>query len=225
MSLVEQKPQVAAHSPAPWKSAALASCATVMQRITQPGIAVAIWERRLAGPLRDELAQLVLDEVDDTLFKTVLDALDNDLSAAMNEAGYPDTPALRDDIASLARRHAAIVGEDDIGIRLEVVETDACRKFHADYVTARCITTYLGQGTQWIEASSPDRAGLRGGPAIEQIETGAVAMFKGRLWQESPTILHRSPPIGASGEQRLVLAIDPAPREKELAIHLEGQRS
>ena len=40
--------------------------------------------------------------------------------------------------------------------------------------------------------------------------TGAVAVFKGRMLLDPPTVLHRSPPITASGERRLLLAIDPA---------------
>jgi hypothetical protein len=38
---------------------------------------------------------------------------------------------------------------------------------------------------------------------------GEVGIFKGRLWAEEPSILHRSPPIAASGERRLLLVLDP----------------
>ena len=48
---------------------------------------------------------------------------------------------------------ADITGE---GGALEVVRTDSCRKFHADYVTARLITTYLGEGTQWLDEADAD---------------------------------------------------------------------
>jgi len=143
------------------------------------------------------------------------------LADAMEAAGYPDMPAFRRDIAMLGNRHAAVTGETGVRIRLEVVETDACRKFHADYVTVRVITTSRGRGTQWIEAETAEGAGSAGGPPIAQIPTGSVAMFKGRLWRENPTILHRSPPIGDSGEQRLVLVIDTAPAE-DRAIRLGG---
>ena len=44
-----------------------------------------------------------------------------------------------------------------------------------------------------------------------EVPTGAVGVFKGRLLLDPPTILHRSPPISATGERRLVLAIDPLP--------------
>ncbi|MGC4252729.1 MAG: DUF1826 domain-containing protein [Sphingobium sp.] len=167
-----------------------------------------IWRRRVEPDVAAEVAALLLDEVDDIAIASGIDICAQTLADAMTGAGYPDAPALRRDIAMLARRHAAILGDSAVRIRLEVVETDACRKFHADHVKVRTITTYLGQGTQWIEAGSPEGAGLPGGPSIRQLDEGAVAMFKGRLWQENPAIWHRSPPIGGSGEQRLLLVID-----------------
>ena len=187
-----------------------AACPTALRRILHPDIALAIWQRNPGDEIRAELASLVLDEVDDILFESGIGTLAPLLADTMDKAGYPDMLALRRDIVMLARQHAAIAGDRNVRIRLEVVETDSCRKFHADYVPVRTITTYLGQGTQWIAAGSAEAANTPDGPGIEQITTGSVAMFKGRLWQRIPTILHRSPPVGDSGEQRLVLVIDPA---------------
>ncbi|WP_324740219.1 DUF1826 domain-containing protein [Tsuneonella sp. CC-YZS046] len=207
-----------AHSLAGAATAVLASCPTALRQIHHRHTALAIWRRRLAGDVARELASLILDDVDDMIFASESGALEAALAGAMEQAGYPDMPALRADIAMLARQHAAITDDRHARIRLEVVETDSCRKFHADYVKVRTITTYLGRGTQWIEAESAEGALAPDGPGIEQVATGSVAMFKGRLWQENPTILHRSPPIGDSGEQRLVLVIDPAPAQDEMRI-------
>lgn len=101
----------------------------------------------------------------------------------------------------LAALHARLLGEQRVTIRLEVVETDACRKFHADFVTVRTITTYFGRGTQWMR---------RGEDQAHELAAGTVGLFKGRLAQAEPSILHRSPPIADSGETRLVLVIDSA---------------
>lgn len=220
MVLVEQEERVGdemdgAALRAGASSACIVTCPTALQRILRPDIALAVWQRSLAGDIVAELESLVLDEVDDILFASGIDALYAALAEAMERGGYPDTPALRRDIVMLAERHAAVVGARNIRIRLEVVETDACRKFHTDHVRLRTITTYLGRGTQWIEAESADRAGVPDGPEIRQLSTGEVGVFKGRLWQETPTILHRSPPLGGSNEQRLVLVIDPAPHDDE----------
>lgn len=188
-------------------------------------MALAIWQRTLDHVIVSELAGLVLEEVDDILFAGELAAFDTDLSHAMEEAGYPDTPALRQDIAILAGQHAALTGDRKLRIRLEVVETDACRKFHADYVKVRIITTYLGQGTQWTVTTAAERIGAADGPTIRQLDAGDVGVFKGRLWQEVPKVLHRSPPIGNTGERRLVLVIDPAPAEKELVTRIGEARA
>lgn len=220
MVLVEQEERTAeeasgatAHEDA--SSACLVACSTALQRILAPDTALAVWQRSLDADIVAQMESLVLGEVDDLLFTSEIDALETGLAEAMAEGGYPDLPALRRDITMLAGQHATIMGDRKVRVRLEVVETDACRKFHADYVKVRTITTYLGQGTQWIEAASAETVGTPGGPDIHQLEPGEVGMFKGRLWQEAPTILHRSPPVGGSGEQRLVLVIDPPPHEDE----------
>lgn len=214
----EGKSGFAAHEDA--SSACLVACSTALQRILAPDTALAVWQRSLDAEIIGELESLVLDEVDDLLFTSKIDASETALAEAMEGGGYPDMPTLRRDILMLAVRHAAVVGNRKVRIRLEVVETDACRKFHTDYVKVRTITTYRGQGTQWVEADSAETVGAPGGPDIHQLEPGEVAMFKGRLWQEMPTILHRSPPIGASGEQRLVLVIDATPHEDEAVVRL-----
>jgi hypothetical protein len=223
MALIELTVRIADDAPDGQAATAHAihvSCPADLCRILSPETALAVWRRNLAADVGSELTGLKLDEVDDMLFACEIDALATALPGATEQAGYPDLPALTADIALLARQHAAIAGNARVRIRLEVVETDACRKFHSDYVTLRAITTYLGQGTQWTEAEGRDRAGLPGGPEIRQLRTGEVGMFKGRLWQETSAILHRSPPIGNTGARRLVLVIDPAPADEKKSVGL-----
>lgn len=136
------------------------------------------------------------------------------LSDALAAASYPPKliEPLASDIASHVRRLADLLDQDCVAIRLEVVETDACRRFHADHVSIRLILTYSGLGTQWLDNADAER--LRDGAAIESLEirriaTGHVALFKGREWAPDRPIVHRSPPIAGSGERRLVLVIDP----------------
>lgn len=111
---------------------------------------------------------------------------------------------LREDIRDLATRFAALMGVPAVRIRLEAINTNACRKVHADYTDLRLITTYWGPGTDYVP------------PAQEPLETnlvrlpaGHVALFKGRLFGEGHTpCFHRSPPVSDTGELRLVLVID-----------------
>ena len=87
-----------------------------------------------------------------------------------------------------------------MAVRLDVVDTDACRRFHADYVPLRLLCTYVGPGTQWHRCDRADR--------VEQLAAGEVAIFKGRDALDPPVLLHRSPPISRTGERRLLLVLD-----------------
>ncbi len=173
--------------------------AAVLDDIAHPAVALAIWERDLPPGLHDAVASLDFDEVDDVAIELGVDDAPDD---ALRAAGYPDAlvASIAADIAMLAQHHATLTGADRLSVRLEVVETDACRRFHADYVTLRLLCTYAGPGTQWHPVAEPE--------AIGQVSTGAVAVFKGRKLLDPPTVLHRSPPIVASGERRLMLVID-----------------
>lgn len=179
----------------------------VLDAVGRPEVHLAVWSRPLPLALA-WLPQLDWTKIDDLDFATTLEALQADVAEGLAEAGYPAGArgdALAEEVVGHARRFAAIQNIDAISIRLEVIETDACRKFHADHVTARLLTTLVGSGTQWIHGD--------GGPdtPIRQMRTGDVAIFKGWLATETLAILHRSPPIGGTGETRLLLAIDPTP--------------
>lgn len=158
----------------------------------------------------------MLGEIDDIERTVAANRAAPALVEALDAAGYPAEMigALARDIAAHAARLADLVDRDNVAIRLEIVETDACKKFHADYVSLRLILTYAGPGTQWLDQG--DAARLHDGAAIETlcvraIPTGDVALFKGRKWARDAPIIHRSPPIADTGQRRLVLVIDPAP--------------
>jgi hypothetical protein len=52
---------------------------------------------------------------------------------------------------------------------------------------------------------------------VFQVATGAPFVLRGTLWPEKPAsgLLHRSPPIAATGETRLVLVLDPMDTPEE----------
>jgi hypothetical protein len=117
--------------------------------------------------------------------------------------------ALIADIAALANRFAELTGKSSLRVRLEGVTTNACKKVHADYTDVRLITTYAGPGTDYAPHGDGDCC-------LERVPTGAVALFKGRLFGAGhEPCLHRSPPIEGSGEARLVLVIDTPVRATE----------
>ena len=181
----------------------IAASPEVLLSVTAPEVALAIWNRAAPAGLAASIDALVLDAVDDIEAAIEAPISAADLTVTLQDAGYnSDVVALlAEDIAALAGRFAAVVGRTRFKLRLEVIETDACRRFHSDFVTYRLLTTYRGQATQWIETDRPD--------AVAQMRAGEVAIFKGRMLLDDPPVLHRSPPIAATGEQRLLLVLDP----------------
>ena len=178
----------------------------ILAAIHDPGVQLALWQRPRPAAL-DWVDRLSWDEIAD------IDAVINgpdyraSLGLLLRDAGYPQAlPAdhLMDAIAALASRFAGVMACQKLRLRLEVIETDACRKFHMDYVQTRLLMPLVGPGTQWIDRSSGEN------PPVHQLAAGEVAIFKGRLLVNQPAILHRSPPIAGSGQRRLLLVLDPA---------------
>lgn len=189
-------------------SASLSDSIDVLGDIRQPDCNLAIWERH--APIAPSL--LDLNGARDVRFQTRLDRMAADLSSQMKAAGFRDGAeweALRADVIMLAEAYCRLLQMNACEVRLEIVTTDSCRKWHSDYVKARLITTYCGSGTQWLNSADAER--VRDGQEpnrIGQMRAGDVGLFKGKLASETPAI-HRSPPIAGTGETRLLLVLNP----------------
>ena len=120
--------------------------------------------------------------------------------SARSAIGWWTTPLL------WLRVFARLAPAPYLRLRFDVVTTNACRKFHVDFITARLICTYRGPGTQYgisADGSEPRR--------VFSVPTGAPILLRGKLWPERPNsgLLHRSPAIEGTGETRSVLVLDP----------------
>jgi len=188
---------------------------SILARIHDPAVGLAMWKRQVRLDLR---AWLALTDADLLPAGRVLADL-NDIRAAteaiFDMSGTPDGPAagiLIGDIVDLAERFAAIAETDRVDIRLEVLDHDACWKFHQDRVPLRMLTTYLGPGTQYVEPHDSDQA-LREQRAysgiVHDIPEQAVALFKGTLCDTGNGVVHRSPAVAETGETRLLLCLNP----------------
>lgn len=177
--------------------------------IKTPDSAAAIWQRQPAPGFQawiDALAPAVLPSA-----RLILRPAD--IRTAVTEVcdlhGTPDGPErtrLIDDIAALGEIFMGTVAAPYLRLRLSPIDTNACRRFHIDKLTARLICTYRGTGTQYgtsVNGAQPDR--------IFTVPTGAPIVLRGTDWPERPAsgLLHRSPPIEGTGETRLVLVLDP----------------
>ncbi len=187
----------------------VASTPEGLTAIQRPGCAATIWQR---DPLPS--FQSWIDSVDPEHLpraRVVLrpDAVRRALSEIVRASTPPDCEEraiLVDDISALADIFADVMHAPYLRLRLDVVTSNMCRKFHIDAVRARLICTYRGTGTQY--GISTDGAEPR---RVFTVPTGSPIVLRGTLWPEKPKsgLLHRSPPIEGTGETRLMLVLDP----------------
>jgi len=174
--------------------------------IDRDGVNLAIWTRRLNPRLRAWIGALDLTALKDGRWDLPLAGLPRRLTAGLTGIGLPAGPGralLAADLARLACLLSRRTGCWAVTVRLESVDHDACRRFHADNVPVRLITTYAGPGTQWLDDTGAERR-------LRQMQPGHVGLFKGDAWpgNRGRGILHRSPPVEGTGRRRLLAVID-----------------
>lgn len=203
-------PRPLARDPAEARAIREADSGLVLQQIAQPGVAAAIWRRRLSPGFAGWIEGIGLGQMPALRALVDFRAVENRVHAACDRAGLPGgtmRDILASDIGALALMFAQITRHPLMQIRLEAVVTDACRRFHIDRMPARLICTYRGPGTQF---GLEDAAG----PVVPAggMRAGEVAILRGALWPglEVTRLLHRSPPLAGTGQVRLLLALDPA---------------
>jgi len=189
-------------------SAQIEQTLSALRSIREDDTNLSIWEREIAV----DCSNLIASDVENLRFKSDRKAFPALFASALDSGGYPKGSArdwLITDAAQLLDAFCSIMRIDRAEVRLELVTTDSCRKWHSDYVPARLITTYVGEGTQWLKGQDADRVSEGLDPAdIQSLETGHVGIFKGKLATSRPAI-HRSPPISGTGARRLLLVINP----------------
>lgn len=127
------------------------------------------------------------------------------LAAGIHACLGAQTPALAEDVLSLARLYADVTRRDVLRIRLEQVVTESCRKFHVDHLALRLLRSYVGPGVQWTRD---------GGEEVHDTPPEALVILAGTAhpeWSERCTVRHRSPPLSAAQRRaggRLLLTID-----------------
>jgi len=135
------------------------------------------------------------------------------LSVRQQVSGLDESPvlaALVSDIEALTAHFANVTGSEEIAVRLDVIDHDACSLFHRDRAYARLLTTYLGPGTIWVppgcEAQALKDQQTYSGP-VHEMSRFAVGMFRGSLLAPGG-LVHRSPRLSGSGRSRLLLCLN-----------------
>ncbi len=128
------------------------------------------------------------------------------------------------DILLVAEMTACLFDTQRLGVRLELLNSTPCPRFHVDRIAARVLVTYHGSGTEWLHEADLDRSALghRQPPSvkadvcldpshIKQADTGDLVLFKGEGWDgnEGRGWVHRSP---HNTGRRLLLTLDLPPQ-------------
>ncbi|MFA3917024.1 DUF1826 domain-containing protein [Ruegeria hyattellae] len=180
-----------------------------LARIAMPGCAATIWRRQLASDFQTWIDALDPSKLPKARLVLRPEAVNDAVRNLCNIAGMEDVSErawLENDISDLATRFAEMMRAPYLRLRLDAINTNACRKFHIDAIHARLICTYRGTGTQYgnsTDGGNPKR--------VFTLGTGVPMVMRGTLWPQNPPcgLLHRSPPIAGTGETRLVLVLDP----------------
>ena len=180
-----------------------------LSEITRPDTAMVLWRRTVAPKFQNWIDGLDPASLPKARMILPTDDMEGAVRQAFDDYGTPATAHCEEliaDILHLAGVFGAIVKTPFLRLRLDVVNTDSCRRFHIDAVTARMICTYRGTGTQYgfsTDGADPEE--------VFVAETGSPLLLRGTNWPETPSsgLLHRSPPIAGTGETRFVMVLDP----------------
>ncbi len=180
-----------------------------LSAIHDPGCAAAIWQRDPLPRFQSWIDMLEPERLPRSRVTLRPEDVRDAAFQICEACGTPDCDERRmliDDTAALADLFADVMCAPYLRLRLDVISTNSCRKFHVDVVKARLICTYRGTGTQYGVSTDGAEPGQ-----ILTVPTGAPILLRGKLWPENPRsgLLHRSPPIAGTGETRLVLVLDP----------------
>lgn len=184
-----------------------------LKSIEESVVSLAICERQIPTALRDWLSSLAPGNLPAGRLLVRRDQIELAVESLLEEVleVTPVACMLAADIIHLAQLFVEIACCDEVDIRLDVIQHDACQKFHLDNVALRLVTTYIGDSTQFVlpeyasEALEAQQDYL--GP-LEQMPGEAVAIFKGAQAAVGNGIVHRSPPIKAKKQTRLFLCLN-----------------
>ncbi|AIR88815.1 DUF1826 domain-containing protein [Pseudomonas cremoricolorata] len=184
--------------------------------ILRDDVNLAVWQRQLPAHVED-FATLVLGLQQPLGDERVVEVAEHEapslpglLKGAIDVQGYDSFVA---DVEWLVAAYACLLGARRVGLRVRVLESAMCPRFHVDHVPLRLLSTYAGAGSEWLAEGAVDRSDLpRAMTSVDNIKrlcTGDVAILKGEQFEgnEGHGIIHRSPQTPA-GERRLLLSLD-----------------
>ncbi len=195
----------------------------VLADIYHEHVNLAVWQAQPACAIRD-YAQSLCQGTRPLNLKIVGTTQEISQHLATSLPADQGRALLLDHLGQCCAMFSELFEAEALGLRLETLEHAMCPRFHVDNLPVRLITTLHGVATQWLPAHAVERRWLgragagqadetsgliRDGRAIQQLETGDVALMKGEGWEgnHGRGLVHRSPEP-APGDRRLVLTLD-----------------
>ena len=159
----------------------------------------------------------------DALCKDVIGGVDEIREACANlVAGLP--PSFREDVRADAESIAIVCmracpGVPWVTLRLEIVQYNACWRWHQDAYVGRAIVSYVGPGTytaedqavRWDRLHEETNESSVPHESVKQMETNSVLIMKGDSWPNicGKGLVHKSPAVyGTNPPKRLILKVD-----------------
>ncbi|MEM6938011.1 MAG: DUF1826 domain-containing protein [Pseudomonadota bacterium] len=203
------------------RRAASGSTPAVLAEILQDDINIAIWERDLNSALAEQVQRLLAAN---PRYESSFSAAPVNARSRIDDAlGNGDYPALADDIAALVTQFGELLSLKSINVHMATSVRATCPRFHVDMLRCRLLTTYQGDGTEWLPHGMVNRSKLGSGSGgkpdlesglfespseIQRLSRGDVALLKGERWQGNANggLVHRSPDVPDG--VRLLLTLD-----------------
>jgi len=186
---------------------------SALAEIYKPDVTIAIWQRQLSNDIKAYAQHLISvsphwqTRVIQHPHK-IAEQLERELPLAATRQAFIA------DVALVVDMFSCLFELDTVGVRMAVLNTAMCPKFHVDRVPCRLICTYAGAGTLWHSPQNVERLeGLAVSPRPEaspkSLALGDVALLKGETWEgnERNGLVHCSPSTAIQGP-RLVLTLD-----------------
>ena len=195
----------------------------VMTEVYQEQINVVVLQRSLTQEILG-YGQRLIEGSPNFNLREVINIENVALSLTSSLPNLENQSEFIDDLVLLVEMYACLFDLDEVGLRLQVLDRAMCPRFHIDKLGCRLVSTYVGQGTEWLQNNDVDRSKLGQGnlglsdnesgifstPAcIQQVNQGDVVLLKGEGWfnNEGLGAVHRSPALSDS-EKRLVVTMD-----------------
>lgn len=195
----------------------------VMTKIYEESINIVVLQRSLEKSVSD-YSQLLVDSAPNFNLRTVITPEKAALSLRSSLPDLENQSSFINDLVLQLEMYSCLFELDEVGVRLQVLDRAMCPRFHTDKLGCRLVSTFVGQGTEWLQNNDVDRSklglgnmglsddesGLLSSPhCIQQVNQGDIVLLKGEGWYDNEGLgaVHRSPVL-IGNEKRLIVTMD-----------------